>query len=118
MVVSANKVQLSGLTRKLVMDGLLNEATVVDHHQKALGKKKVFVPYLVENKLVTNNNIAAASSQKLGVPVLDINSTDLNLYTVKLVKEDLIKKTPFPAHFQARYATVYRGIRPYYSSCS
>lgn len=92
MAVSANKIHLSGLARKLVLDGLLDEASAADHYQKALGSKQAFVPYLVENKLVASKDIALAASQEFGVPVLDINAMDIDIEIVKLVKEELLRK--------------------------
>ena len=92
MAVSANKIHLSGLARKLVFDGLLEESAAQDHFQKSLKEKKPFVSYLVENKLVNSGDIALAASQEFGVPLMDIHSLDLDMDTVKLVKEDLIKK--------------------------
>jgi len=92
MAVSANKIHLSGLARKLVLDGLLTEAAAADHHQKALAKKQGFVPYLVENKLLASRDIALAASQEFGVPVLDLGAMDIDIEVVKLVKEELIKK--------------------------
>jgi len=92
MAVSANKIHLSGLARKLVLDGLLDEASAADHYQKALAKKQAFVPYLVENKLVASKDIALAASQEFGVPVLDINAMEIDIDIIKLVKDDLIRK--------------------------
>lgn len=92
MAVSANKIQLSGLARKLVYDGLLEDSAAQDHFQKALKEKKPFVSYLVENKLVNSGAIALAASQEFGVPLMDIQCLDLDIDTVKLIKEDLIKK--------------------------
>lgn len=92
MAVSANKIHLSGLARKLVMDGLLEEAAAAEHHQKALSKKTGFVPYLVENNLVPASDIAVSASQEFGVPVVDISSMEIDIDIVKLVKDDLIRK--------------------------
>ncbi|MFQ5659079.1 MAG: type IV-A pilus assembly ATPase PilB [Gammaproteobacteria bacterium] len=92
MAVSANKINLSGLARKLVFDGLLDEAAAAEHFQKALKEKQPFVSYLVENKLVASSDIALSAAQEFGVPMLDINALELDMDTVKLVKEDLIKK--------------------------
>jgi type IV pilus assembly protein PilB len=92
MAVSANKIHLSGLARKLVLDGLIDEASAADHYQKALAKKQAFVPYLVENKLVASKDIALAASQEFGVPVLDINAMEIDIDIIKLVKDDLIRK--------------------------
>ena len=92
MAVSANKINLGGIARKLVIDGLLDEAAAQDHYQKAIKEKKQFVPYLVENKLVSSKDIGLSASQEFGVPLLDLDALELDIDTVKLVKEDLIKK--------------------------
>lgn len=92
MAVSANKIHLSGLARKLVLDGILDEEAAQEHHQKALSKKQPFVSYLVENKFAASSAIALAASQEFGVPLLELNSFELDIDTVKTVKEDLIRK--------------------------
>ena len=92
MAVSANKINLSGLARKLVIDGLLDEAAAQEHFQKSLEKKMLFVSYLVENKLVESSALAMAASQEFGVPLLDIDSLELDIDIVKLVDEAIIKK--------------------------
>ena len=92
MAVSATKIHLGGLARKLVLDGLLEESAAAEHFQKSLQKKQPFVSYLVENKVCPAAAIALSASQEFGVPLLDINALDLDMDTVKLVKDDLIKK--------------------------
>jgi type IV pilus assembly protein PilB len=92
MAVSANRINLSGLARRLVLDGLLEEAAAQDHFQKSQQKKQPFVTYLVENKLCASAAIALSAAQEFGVPLLDINSLELDMETVKLVKNDLITK--------------------------
>ncbi len=92
MAASANKINLSGLARKLVLDGHIEAEAAQAHFQKALSKKQPFVPYLVENKVVPSSDIAVAASHEFGVPVLDINALELDIDIVKLVKEDLLKK--------------------------
>ncbi|MBI1731780.1 MAG: type IV-A pilus assembly ATPase PilB [Gammaproteobacteria bacterium] len=92
MAVSANRINITGLARKLVQDGLLEEAAAQDHFQKALQKKQAFVSYLVEDKLASSAAIALSASQEFGVPLLDIGSLELDLDVVKSIKPDLIKK--------------------------
>src|SRR3972149_10022566 len=92
MAVTANKIHLSGLARKLVVDGLLDDAAAQDHYQKAMKEKKPFVSYLVENKIVASRDIGMAAAQEFGIPLLDISALELDMETIKLVKEDLIKK--------------------------
>jgi len=92
MATPAKKINLSGLARKLVLDGLLEEAAAQEHFQGALKKKQPFVAYLVENDLAPSSEIALAASQEFGVPLLDIDFLELDIDFVKLIKEDLIKK--------------------------
>ena len=92
MAAPANKINLSGLARKLVLDGILEEEAAQEHFQAAIKKKTPFVAYLVENNLAPSNQIALAASQEFGAPLLEIDSLELDMDVVKLVKEDLIKK--------------------------
>ncbi len=92
MAASANKINLSGLARKLVLDGLLEAEAAQEHFRGALKKKQPFVAFLVENNLVPSSEIALAASQEFGVPLLEIDSLELDIDIVKLVKSDLIRK--------------------------
>jgi len=92
MAVSTNKVHLSGLARKLVVDGLMEETAAAEAFQQALKKKHPFVSYLVENKLADSLKIAQAAAEEFGVPLLDINAIEPDPEVTKLLKEDLIRK--------------------------
>jgi len=92
MAVSTNKVNLSGLARKLVIDGLLEETVAQDAFQGALKKKQPYVSYLVENKLAPSDKIALAASQEFGAPLVDLSTFEIDVDTIKLLKDDLIKK--------------------------
>ena len=50
--------RLSGLARRLVMDGLLDESEATKAHETALKKRTHFVSYLVENKILKSRDIA------------------------------------------------------------
>ncbi|MCC7410255.1 MAG: type IV-A pilus assembly ATPase PilB [Gammaproteobacteria bacterium] len=92
MAVSSNRVHLSGLARKLVVDGLLAEEPAIQAFQDALQKKQPLVSYLVANKLVDAREVAHAAALEFGVPLIDINTIDIDADVTKLVSEDLIKK--------------------------
>jgi type IV pilus assembly protein PilB len=92
MAVSAGRVQLGGLARKLVLDGILDENAAAQAFQEALKKHQPFVAYLVENKLAPPAGIAKAASEEFGVPLLDVKAFEVDPETIKLLKEDLIKK--------------------------
>lgn len=92
MAVTNKKIPLSGLARKLVLDGILDEAAAARAHQGSLKARKPFVNYLVENKLAPANKIALSAAKEFGVPLLDISAIDIDPEITKLVKENLIKK--------------------------
>ncbi len=109
MAVSSNRVPLSGLARRLVADGLLEEEAAGLAFQDALAKKTPFVKFLVENGIVNGRAIAHAASNEFGVPMVDIDTLEIDPDTIKLVSKDLITKhNAIPLY--KRGARVFIGI--------
>ena len=92
MATTNPTVHLSGLARRLVMDGLLDEAVATQAHEAALKKRTHFVSYLVENKILKGQDIAWSGSQEFGVPLFDITTMDMESSPIKLVSEKLIRQ--------------------------
>src|SRR5687768_12231058 len=89
---TANLVGITGITRRLVMDGVLSEADARKALDEATKAKKQAHAYLLEHRLVTNAHIAAANSAEFGMPLFDAGALDVRLSAIKLVNEDLIQK--------------------------
>ncbi|MEM7468012.1 MAG: type IV-A pilus assembly ATPase PilB [Pseudomonadota bacterium] len=92
MAVSTNRIPLSGLARKLVAEGLLEEQKAGEAFEDAMENKVPFVKYLVDNDLQSSKVIAQAASTEFGVPLLDIEALELDPDVLKLVSEELIQK--------------------------
>jgi type IV pilus assembly protein PilB len=92
MSTPAKKINLSGLARKLVLDGLLEEEKAQSTLEESIKKKKPFVSLVVENKLVPSDKVALAAAKEFGAPLVDIDLLEIDPDVVKLVKDDLIKK--------------------------
>ena len=92
MVTTNPTVHLSGLARRLVMDGLLDEAEATKAHETALKKRTHFVSYLVENKILKSRDIAWSGAQEFGVPLFDLKSMDMEVAPLKMVSEKLIQQ--------------------------
>lgn len=92
MSAPASSMNLSGLARKLVLDGLLAEEKATEAIEKAAKKKMPLVRYLVENELLDSSSIAHAASQEFGTPIFDINSMDLEVAATSLVDLKMIQK--------------------------
>ncbi|HIF49999.1 MAG TPA: type IV-A pilus assembly ATPase PilB [Thiotrichaceae bacterium] len=92
MAASTKKLNLTGLARKLVLDGLLDEEKARSAFAESLKKKRPFVSLVVENNLVASSAIALAAAQEFGAPLVDLDLLEIDPDVIKLVKEDLIKK--------------------------
>ena len=83
---------LSGLARRLVADGLLDEAVAQDAAQASLKARMPFVHYLVENRLAGAGAIAWSACQEFGAPLLDLDAIEIDPAHIKLVEEKLIRQ--------------------------
>src|SRR5690606_19509136 len=83
---------LSGLARRLVTDGLLDQELA----RKALGqagKEKVpFVQHLVNNAILDARTIARTASDEFGTPLFDLDALSRESIPLNLVDQKLIRK--------------------------
>jgi len=92
MAVTTAKVQVTGLARKLVMDGLLTEEAAAKAWEEASANKTPFVSHVVGNRLVSATAVAQVAADEFGVPVLDINCIEIDADVTKLVAEKLVRE--------------------------
>lgn len=92
MALGAGKSPLGGLPQRLVQDGLIDEATMMDAMASAKEKRVSVVTQLVNSGAANAREIAIAASHEFGVPLLDLDSVNLDLDTVKLVSDKLLNK--------------------------
>ncbi|MGD8875624.1 MAG: type IV-A pilus assembly ATPase PilB [Gammaproteobacteria bacterium] len=92
MATTNPTVHLSGLARRLVMDGLIGETEAISAHETALKKRVHFVSHLVENKILKSSDIAWSGSQEFGVPLIDMKSMDMETAPLRMVSEKLIQQ--------------------------
>lgn len=91
-MATATGTYLSGMARSLVQAGLLKEEDAKDHLEQASETKKSFLTYLVSNKILGAEVIAALGAKDFGLPLFDLNAMDLSLAPVKMVNEKLIRE--------------------------
>ena len=84
--------KLSGLSRKLVNDGVIDEAKALSALKAAHDEKITFTQYLVKNNVVDANRIAMEASSEFGLPVFDLDALDTDSVPRELVDDKLIKK--------------------------
>jgi type IV pilus assembly protein PilB len=92
MATSSPVVQLSGLAKRLVMDGLLAEELAAETQQKALKSREPFVSYLVQHKILDSLAIASSACQEFGTPLFDLAAMELDAAPISLVDEKLIRQ--------------------------
>ncbi|WP_101926197.1 type IV-A pilus assembly ATPase PilB [Luteimonas rhizosphaerae] len=91
-VASPNLVGITGIARRLVLDGALDEAAAREALDKATAARKQVGVYLREHKLVTAAQMAAANSVEFGMPLFDPSALDSQASAIKLVSEELLQK--------------------------
>ena len=91
-VTSANLMGITGIARRLVLDGALDEAAARKAMDAATAEKQPLAAYLAERRLVTPAAIAAANSIEFGMPLVDALALDATQSAIALVKEELLRK--------------------------
>ena len=89
---TANLVGITGIARRLVLDGHLAEADARKALDEATKAKTPVTRYLMDKKLATAAQIAGANAVEFGMPLFDAAALDLNQAATKLVSEELINK--------------------------
>ncbi|MBE0510868.1 MAG: type IV-A pilus assembly ATPase PilB [Chromatiales bacterium] len=85
------RINLSGLARKLINDGLFTEEAALKATESAQKEKLPFVTYVVNKKLIGAKDLAMAASHEFGVPVFDLDAMELDNDVTKMVDEKLIR---------------------------
>jgi type IV pilus assembly protein PilB len=92
MATPSAQMNLNGLARRLVNDGLLSDKDALKAQEQADRKKTPLVSYLIDHKLADGKRIATAASAEFGVPLFDIDAIELDADVTKLVDEKLVRK--------------------------
>ncbi len=78
---------ITGITRRLVLEGALTEADARRAQDEATKERKTVANWLTEKRLVTAAQIASANASEFGMPLLDLTALDLKQAPLKLVSE-------------------------------
>ncbi|EFF46694.1 Tfp pilus assembly pathway ATPase PilB [Xanthomonas citri pv. aurantifolii str. ICPB 10535] len=89
---TANLVGITGIARRLVQDGALEESAARSAMDQAALAKVPLPQWFSEKKLVAASQLAAANAVEFGMPLLDVSAFDASQNAVKLVSEELLQK--------------------------
>jgi type IV pilus assembly protein PilB len=83
---------LGGLPQRLVQDGVVEEAVMLEAMNVARERKVSVVTHLVSSGAANARDIAVAASNEFGVPLFDLDAVNLDPETVRLVSDKLLAK--------------------------
>lgn len=89
---TANLVGITGIARRLVQDGALEESAARTAMADATAARQPLPQWFADKKLVTAAQLAAANALEFGMPLLDVTAFDTSHNAMKLVSEELLRK--------------------------
>ena len=89
---NVNLVGITGIARRLVQDGAMDEASARAAMAAAAEAKVPLAQWVNEKKLVSAPQMAAANAIEFGIPLLDVTAFDPSQSALKLVSEELLQK--------------------------
>ena len=92
LAVGGSRSGLGGLPQRLVQDGIVDEATMLEALNAARERKVNVVTQLVSSGAANARDIAIAASTEFGVPLLDLDAVNLDPDVIRLVSDKLLAK--------------------------
>jgi type IV pilus assembly protein PilB len=92
LAVGGPRSGLGGLPQRLVQDGVVEEAVMLEAMNAARERNTSVVTQLVTTGAANARDIAVAASNEFGVPLCDLDSVTPDLETVRLVSDKLLAK--------------------------
>jgi type IV pilus assembly protein PilB len=92
MTTNTSNITLTGLARRFVSDGLLDESTAKDAFFQASQNRIPLITYLTQHKLANSSALAFSAAMEFGISVLDLDAFLPEAMPDKLVDEKLLRK--------------------------
>ena len=92
MATPSTRLTLTGLAKRLVNEGVLDEAEAARASEAAAGGETSLVSHLVEKSGMDAMRIALSASTEFGLPVFDLEALDPELLSLHGVSEQVVVK--------------------------
>jgi len=92
LALGASRSGFGGLPQRLVQDGVVDEAAMLEAVNAARERKTSVVTQLVASGAANARDIAVAASTEFGVPLFDLEAVTVDLDAVRLVSDKLLSK--------------------------
>ena len=89
---SPNLVGITGIVRRLVMDGAMDEATARSAMEQAAAARVPLPQWVADKQLVSSTKLATAMAVEFGMPLFDVTVMDMNQSAMKLVSTELLQQ--------------------------
>ncbi len=83
---------LSGLAKRLVMDGVFSAEVATDAIHKSRESKQPFVSYSINQRLVSAHRAASAAAEEFGLPLFDLDAIPSASLPKEIISDALITK--------------------------
>jgi type IV pilus assembly protein PilB len=90
--LGATRTGFGGLPQRLVQDGVVDEAAMLEAVNAAQERKTSVVTQLVASGAANARDIAVAASNEFGVPLIDLDAVNVDLESVRLVSDKLLAR--------------------------
>jgi type IV-A pilus assembly ATPase PilB len=91
MASDPSNVTLTGLARRFVDDGILEDSVAREAFVQANQNRVPLITYLIQNELAQGQALAYSAAMEFGVPVMDLNAFAPEMMPENLVDEKLIR---------------------------
>jgi type IV pilus assembly protein PilB len=92
LALGGSRSGLGGLPQRLVQDGVVEEAAMLEALNASRERKTSVVTQLVTSGAANARDIAVAASNEFGVPLFDLDALTIDVDVVKLVSDKLLAK--------------------------
>jgi type IV pilus assembly protein PilB len=92
LALGATRAGFGGLPQRLVQDGVVEHAAMLDAVNAARERKTNVVTQLVTSGVAAARDIALAASNEFGAPLFDLDAMNVDLECVRLVNDKLLAK--------------------------
>jgi len=89
---SGSRSGLGGLPQRLVQDGVVEEAAMLEALNASRERKTSVVTQLVTSGAANARDIAIAASTEFGVPLFDLDALAIDIDTIRLMSDKLLAK--------------------------
>src|SRR2546421_11885958 len=86
---------LGGLPQRLVQDGVVEEAAMLEALSAARERKTSVVTQLVSSGVANARDIAVAAADEFGLPLFDLDAGNVDLDSARLASDKLLANHPF-----------------------